>query len=185
MDWLVGRVQWCLWVKPPPSEKHWNVPIWYTVIYKSGFRASIEGPLLRAPPAAGARNISSDSRMWRAHPAWIWRMSRVIIHVRCASCIAPLSKHRHGLPICVVTTMKRKYTEQIKLSLSLGDWYSPRILQMLRAPAARKKGCYFWTPLYDNLIVYKCSMEVVFGLRLHDGSIGSTSLYCHASFTSL
>jgi hypothetical protein len=30
---------------------------------------------------------------------------------------APHSKHRHGLPICL-----RKYKEQIKLSLSLGDW---------------------------------------------------------------
>jgi hypothetical protein len=33
------------------------------------------------------------------------------------------SKHRHWLPICLVTTMKRKYKEQIDLSLSLGDWY--------------------------------------------------------------
>jgi hypothetical protein len=40
------------------------------------------------------------------------------------------SKHRHGLPICVVTTMHdsetevygANNTEQIKLSLSLGDW---------------------------------------------------------------
>jgi hypothetical protein len=36
------------------------------------------------------------------------------------------SKHRHGLPICVVDFETEVYgannTEQIKLSLSLGDW---------------------------------------------------------------
>jgi uncharacterized protein YihD (DUF1040 family) len=49
----------------------------------------------------------------------------------CYSC--PHSKHRHGLPICVVTTMHgsetevygANNTEQIKLSLSLGDWLMP------------------------------------------------------------
>jgi hypothetical protein len=44
------------------------------------------------------------------------------------SCLVTHSKHRHGLLICVVTTMHEtelygaNNTEQIKLSLSLGDW---------------------------------------------------------------
>jgi hypothetical protein len=75
----------------------------------------------------------SDWRTQVSRDPYSWKNDLGSYDVICGLCCrlrltssAALSKHRHGLPICVVTTMKRKYTEQIKLSLSLGDCVSRR-----------------------------------------------------------
>jgi hypothetical protein len=66
---------------------------------------------------------ASDSRMWHAHPAWIWRMSRK----------------------CYVQNLLTMYVRQ--------PAYIMQMLSAPAARGACNKGSYFWTPLYLYLII--------------------------------
>jgi hypothetical protein len=132
--WTAFYTQWRSYV--------WSTHLLWSVVgamyvfqsLKDVDNADTEGSKSNIPCCAllSARQVratfASDSRMWRAHPTWIW----CILSRKCS-----YSKHRHAW----LLILKRKYKEQIKLSLSLGDWQMLRVWCASCSPHTSCKCC--------------------------------------------